>query len=159
MKTLIVHAKDGTKQLVSNIIIYYNRKKRDTGVLITVRVGEKSIQTNNLKLNNISGTVSYDRNSQGNVKRYGIACPLVIPIQGGKEPYPDEDGDVDPEVLAKFADKATKERERYQEKQQGKFECQLCFDRCDSIIDHWMEDHEEKSVIELIEKKMWEVIR
>ncbi len=66
---------------MAEIIIYYNRKRKPDEERITVRVGTKAIHTNNLVLKNITGTVSYDQKTQGyNVKRYGIACPLVIPI-------------------------------------------------------------------------------
>ena len=80
---------------MTDIIVYYNRKKMKTGRPLTIRVGDASIQTNKLTLENITGIVEFGDYSW-NVKRYGIGCPLIIPIL--KEPP---------------SKRALKERERY----------------------------------------------
>lgn len=64
----------------TEIIIYYNRKKTDSK-RITIRVGKSSISTDSLILENVSARVTYGLDASKNVKRYGISCPLVVPIQ------------------------------------------------------------------------------
>ena len=84
---------------MAQIIIYYNKKQVSTGKPITVRVGKAAIHTNKLFLDGISGGVLFNAEKSYYVGKYGIACPLVIPIQ--EEPP---------------SSKCLKERERYQKK-------------------------------------------
>ena len=78
------------------IIVYYNKKQKKNGTVITIRVGNRAIHTDKLILENISGGIIYGNKSQSYIEKYGISCPLVIPIQ--EEPP---------------TDRALKERMRY----------------------------------------------
>lgn len=86
---------------MKQIIIYYNKKQVHSGKPITVRVGKSSIQCDKLFLNNLSGEVIFQTGlkATGYNKRYGISCPLVIPIL--EEPP---------------SKRALKERQRYRSK-------------------------------------------
>jgi len=89
--------------MIRNIIIYYNKREKHSGVPITVRVGDAAIQCKTLTLDNIAGRVAYSPDkSLGYSKRYGVTCPLIIPIL--EEPP---------------SKRALKERERYRKKHHG----------------------------------------